>query len=140
VGLDSILRRCVLDHGRQDILWQFHSGVAGGYVGGKAIAVKVLQDGLWWATLFKDAHAYARSCNVCQRVSKPSRRDEFPFQIVQDLQAFEKWVVDFIGPINPTTKNSKARYIITATNDLTHWVEETNFQDCSTDTGARFIF
>jgi hypothetical protein len=38
LGLYSILRRCVLDHERQDILWECHSGVTGGHVGGKAIA------------------------------------------------------------------------------------------------------
>jgi hypothetical protein len=37
----------------------------------------------------------------CQRVGKPSCRDELPLQPVRALQAFEKWVVDFIGPINP---------------------------------------
>jgi transposase InsO family protein len=140
LGLDSILRRCVLDHERQDILWECHNGVAGGHVGGKATAQKVLQAGLWWETLFKDAKVYARSCDVCQRVGKPSRRDELPLQPVRALQAFEKWAVDFIGPINPTTKHSKARYIITATDYLTRWAEATVVQDCSTDTAARFIF
>jgi hypothetical protein len=42
LGLDSILRRCVLDHERQDILWEFHNGFAGGHVGGKATAHKFL--------------------------------------------------------------------------------------------------
>jgi hypothetical protein len=74
---------------------------------------------LWWATLFKDAKDYARSCDTCQRVGKPSHRDELPLQPVRALQAFEKWDVDFIGPINPPTKHSKARYIITATYYLT---------------------
>jgi hypothetical protein len=101
LGLDNILRRCVLNHERQDILWECHNGVAGGHVGGKATAQKVLQAGLWWATLFKDAKEYARSCDTCQRVGKPSHRDELPLQPVRALQAFEKWVVDFIGPINP---------------------------------------
>jgi hypothetical protein len=72
LGLDSILRRCVLDQERQDTLWEFHSGVVGGHVGGKTTAQKFLQDGLWWATLFKDAKAYARSCDVCQILHKPS--------------------------------------------------------------------
>jgi hypothetical protein len=36
LGLDSILRMCVLDHERQDILWECHSGFVGGHVGGKA--------------------------------------------------------------------------------------------------------
>jgi hypothetical protein len=42
LGLDSILMRCVLYHEIKDILWECHNGVAGGHVGGKAIAQKVL--------------------------------------------------------------------------------------------------
>jgi hypothetical protein len=61
LGLDIIPKRRVLDNERQNILWEFHSGVAGGHVGGKATTQKVLQDVLWWATLFKDAKAYDRS-------------------------------------------------------------------------------
>ena len=38
LGLDSILRIWVLDHERQYILWECHSGVAGGHVGEKATA------------------------------------------------------------------------------------------------------
>jgi hypothetical protein len=36
LGLNSIFRICVLDHERQDILWEWNNGVAGGHVGGKA--------------------------------------------------------------------------------------------------------
>ena len=72
LGLDNILRGCVLDHERQDILWECHSGVAGGHVGGKSTMQKVLQVGLWWDTLFRDTQAYAISCDVYQRVGKPS--------------------------------------------------------------------
>jgi hypothetical protein len=140
LGLENILKRCVLSHERQDILWEFHSGVVGGHVGGKDIAHKVLQFGLWWATLFKDAKYYDRSCDTCQRVGNPSRRDELPLQLVRALQKFEKWDVDFIGPINPPTNHSKARYIITAKNYLTIWAEAEEVQYCSTDKTDRFIF
>jgi hypothetical protein len=60
LGLDRILKRCALDDKIQDILWEFHNGVAGGHVRGKATAQKVLQARLWWATLFKDSKAYDR--------------------------------------------------------------------------------
>jgi hypothetical protein len=73
LGLDSILRRCVLDHERQDILWEFHSGVVRVHVGGKATVKKFLQVGLWWGMLFKDAKVYAISCDIFQRVGNPSR-------------------------------------------------------------------
>ena len=90
-----------MSHKRRDILWECRSGVVGGYVGGKATTHKVLQDGLWWDTLFEDAKAYSRSCDTYQRVGKPSHRDELPLEVVREIRSFEKWVVDFIGPINP---------------------------------------
>jgi hypothetical protein len=61
-------------------------------------------------------------------------------QLVRALQAFEKWVIDFIGPINPTSKHSKDRYIITTTNYLTRWDEVAFVQEFSTNTTERFIF
>jgi hypothetical protein len=119
-----------------DILWECHNGVAGGHVGIKTTAQKVLHVGLWWAMLFK----YAISCDTFQRVGNPSHRYELPLQPVRELQSFEKWVVDFIGPIHPLNKHSKARYIITAIYYLTRWTEAEAVQYCSTDTSARFIF
>jgi hypothetical protein len=39
---------------------------------------RILRAGLWWPTLHKDAKEYYKACDVCQRVGKPSRRDEMP--------------------------------------------------------------
>jgi len=42
LGLDNILRRCVLDQERLEILWECHNGFVGGHVGGKVTTQKVL--------------------------------------------------------------------------------------------------
>ena len=65
LGLDRILRHCVLNHERPNILWECHSGVAGGHVRGKTTARNILQARLWWPTVFKDDKEYARACDVC---------------------------------------------------------------------------
>jgi len=90
-----------MDHRGKDILWEFHEAVVRGHVGGKSIARKVLHDGLWWPTIFKDSKGHAKCCDVSRRVGKPFKRGEFPLHPVKALPPFEKWVVDFVGPVNP---------------------------------------
>jgi len=56
------------------------------------------------------------------------------------LQEFDKWAIDFFGPINPPGKKIGTRYIITTTDYLTRWAEAQPVKDCSVDTAAKFIF
>jgi hypothetical protein len=134
MGLDEILRRCVMEEKRPLILVEAHEGIARGHYVGKETAQKVLIASLWWPTLHKDAKDYYRACDVCQRVGKPSRRDEMPLVPQLTLQAFEKWAIDFLGHINPSGKRTGARYIITATEYLTIWEEARAVKDYSATT------
>jgi hypothetical protein len=115
MGPYEILRRCLMEAERPLILIEAHEGITGGHYVGKATVQKVLRASLWWPTLHRDAKDYSRACNVCQKVGKPSRRDEIPLAPQMTLQAFEKWAIDFVGPINPPGKRTGARYIIATT-------------------------
>ena len=73
-------------------------------------------------TLFKDAHEYARKCKVRQTAVGRERKTTFPLQPVNIQQPFEQWGLDIIGEITP--KSSKQhKYILTATDYFTKWVE-----------------
>ena len=63
-----------------------------------------------------------------------------PFKPQVTLQAFDKWDIDFVGPINPSGKCIGARYIITAIDYLTRWDEVGPVKDYSAVTIAQFIF
>jgi hypothetical protein len=65
-----------MEEERPLILTKSHEGIAGGHYTGKENAQKVLRASLWWPTLHRDAKDYSRACDVCQRVGKPSKRDE----------------------------------------------------------------
>jgi hypothetical protein len=101
---------------------------------------KVLRAGLRWPTLYKDAKEYSRACDVCQRVGKLSRRDEIPLAPQLTLESFEKWAIEFVGPINPLGKHIGARYIITAIEYMNRWAKARAVKDCSATTTACFLF
>lgn len=56
------------------------------------------------------------------------------------LRPFDKWAIDFVGPINPTAKKSRDRYIIAMTEYLTQWAEAKAVKDCSAGMAVQFIF
>ena len=61
---------------------------------------KVLKTGYYWPTLFKDAYAYARRCQIFQVNAGRERRLAFPLQPVTVQSPFEQWGLDVVGEIN----------------------------------------
>ncbi|XP_061355817.1 uncharacterized protein LOC133300313 [Gastrolobium bilobum] len=57
---DQLLRRCIPEGEQQKILEQCHNSPYGGHFAGARTAAKVLQSGLYWPSLFKDANLKSR--------------------------------------------------------------------------------
>jgi len=78
MGVDEILCRYVLEFEHTSILAEAHEGMVGGHYAGKVTAHNVFLVVLWWPTLHKDSKAYCKAYDACERIGKPSQRDEFP--------------------------------------------------------------
>ena len=81
-----------------------------------------------------NARDYCHNCDICQIMGKPSQRDEIPLVPQITLQEFDKWVVDFVGPISPAGKHTRAIYIIVVMDYLTRWEEDVPIKDCTATT------
>ena len=140
MGPNEILRHCVLDHKWPLILNKSHAGVAGGQYAGKAMMHNILQAWLWWPTMYTDAQDYCHSCYVCQRTRNPSWHDNIWLVLQLTLKTFDKWTIDFVGPINPTGMYNGACYIIIVTDYLRRWDEVVQVKDCTSMIAANFLF
>ncbi|XP_021734962.1 uncharacterized protein LOC110701656 [Chenopodium quinoa] len=81
---------------------------------------KVLQCGLWWPNLFNNVWEFVKSCDQCQRTGNISKRNEIPQQPILELEIFDVWGIDFMGPF-PTSYGNQ--YILVAVDYVSNWVE-----------------
>lgn len=61
-----------------------------------------------------------------------------PLQPQVLIEPFEKWALDFIGPINPPSKQKK--YILVCTDYVTKWVEAKALPSATENSVVQFLF
>ena len=102
---DQVIRRCVPEDEMYNILNHCHTLSCGGHFGGQRTAAKVLQSGFYWPSLFKDAHQFVSTCDKCQRMGNISRKDEPPMHPILEVELFDLWGIDFMGPFPASYNN-----------------------------------
>nr|XP_009793619.1 PREDICTED: uncharacterized protein LOC104240470 [Nicotiana sylvestris] len=117
--IESEARKMFL-HNVELVLYDCHTSPYGDHHGGDRTAAKVLQFGLFWQTLLKDAHAFIKKCDQCQRTRTITRRHEMPLNNILEVELFDVWGIDFMGPFPPSRGN---KYILLAVDYVSKWVE-----------------
>ncbi|KAI5328130.1 hypothetical protein L3X38_027526 [Prunus dulcis] len=117
---DQLIRRCVPEEEHESILRHSHELACGGHFGAKKTALKILQSGFFWPTLFKDAFNFCVKCDRCQRMGNISRRNELPLKNILFVELFDVWGIDFTGPFPSSFGYT---YILVAVDYVSKWVE-----------------
>ncbi|KAJ9547052.1 hypothetical protein OSB04_019595 [Centaurea solstitialis] len=120
MGTDQVLRRCVPDWEMQNILQDCHASPYGGHFGGQRTATKILQSGFFCPTIFKDSFEFVKKCDRCQRTGNVSQRNEMPLNNILEVELFDVWGIDFMGPFLMSFHN---QYILVAVDYVSKWVE-----------------
>ena len=66
------------------------------------------------------------------------KKSAFPLQHVSTERPFQQWGIDIVGPINPPS-SMQHKYIITATNYFTRWVEAAPLKIVNTNQVILFL-
>ena len=122
----------MLEDEMNSILNHCHTLPCGGHFGGQRTAAKVLQSCFYWPSLFKDAHQLVSTCDKCQQ----TRKDEQPMQTILEVEMFDLWGMDFMGPFPPSFNNL---YILLAVDYVSKWVEAIPTRTNDTRVVAQFL-
>ncbi|KAM2938069.1 hypothetical protein FF1_037907 [Malus domestica] len=117
---NQIVRRCVPNSDFNSILAFCHSYACGGHFGTQRTALKVLESGFYWPTLFKDARMFCLTCDRCQRTGSIGAKDQMPQAPIFNVEIFDVWGIDFMG-LFPSSFGFT--YIFLAVDYVSKWVE-----------------
>ena len=129
-----------MEHERQDIIQEAHSGAAGGHFSVETTIKKIHQVGMWWPSINKDCKDKIAQCDTCQRLGRHLPKNEMLLLPINPILAFETRAIDFIGPFPKQGKRTGARYIITIVEYVTKWEEEEPVPSCTKEVATKFIY
>nr|GEY95586.1 DNA-directed DNA polymerase [Tanacetum cinerariifolium] len=94
---DQVIQQCV--HGKEalDILVACHNRPTGGHHGANLTAKKIFDAGLFWATIYKDAHEFVKNCIDFMGPFSSSRGNKY---ILVAVDYLSKWVEAKALPTN----------------------------------------
>ncbi|XP_024013394.1 uncharacterized protein LOC112087755 [Eutrema salsugineum] len=70
--------------------------------------------------MFKDAQGVVSRCDSCQRHGNISKRNEMPQNLIFEVEVFDCWGIDFMGPFISSHGN---QYILVDVDYVSKWVE-----------------
>ncbi|MCO5593329.1 hypothetical protein L7F22_047339 [Adiantum nelumboides] len=121
------------------IITKAQTGSSRGHFSTDITYKKILQAGLRWQSVMADVGSYCKTCDICQRMGRPTAADMTPLTTIQLLEVFMKWGLDFMGSFKKITLR-KNKYIVMATCYVSKWVEAKALPNNTAKSTAWFLY
>jgi len=96
-----------------------HSEAYRGHFSSRKTTAKILQSGFYWPTMFKDTHAFCKTCENCQKLGSISKRHMMPLIPILVIEIFDCWGIDFMCPFPPSFG---FLYILVVVDYVSKWI------------------
>ena len=111
-----------LSHDEVDfIMREVDEGICGNHLGARSLVHKLTRAGYYWPTMLKDAQAYVKACDKCQRFSNFIRQPSEELTPITAPWPFAQWGLDIMGPFSTAVRQLK--FLVVGIDYFTKWVE-----------------
>ena len=100
---------------------EVHERICENHSGSRSLVYKFVRAGYYWPTMQKDAEAYVRACDKCQRFSNIIRQPTEELTPLTALWPFAQWGLDIMGPFPTAVRQLK--FLVVGIDYFTKWVE-----------------
>ncbi|KAA3477659.1 Retrovirus-related Pol polyprotein from transposon 17.6 [Gossypium australe] len=136
-NLEKVLKRC--EETNLVLNWEkSHFMVKEGLVLGHQISGKGLEVDKAKVEVIKHLSnsTNVKGCDQCQKIGNISKRDEMSQTGIIDVEVFDVWGIDFMGPFLSSFEN---KYILLAVDYVLKWVEVAALPTNNTKSVVRFL-
>jgi len=120
-GFSRPYLRC-LSHDEADyVMREVHEGICRNHSGARSLVHKLIRAGYYWPTMLKDAQAYVKACDKCQRFSNFIRQPSEELTPMTAPWPFTQWGLDIMGPFPMALRQLK--FLVVSIDYFTKWVE-----------------
>ena len=97
-GFSRPYLRCLSREEADYVMREVHEGICGNHSGARLLVHKLIRAGYYWPTMLKDAQAYIKTCDKCQRFINFIRQPSEEITPMIAPWPFTQWGLDIMGP------------------------------------------
>ncbi|RVW17418.1 Gypsy retrotransposon integrase-like protein 1 [Vitis vinifera] len=130
--------RCLGHSEAQYVLVELHEGICGNHSGGRSLAHRAHSQGYYWPTMKKDAAAYVKRCDKCQRHAPIPHMPSTTLKSISGPWPFAQWGMDIVGPLPAAPAQKK--FLLVATDYFSKWVEAEAYASIKDKDVTKFVW
>ena len=120
-GFSRSYLRCLNPKEANYVMREVLKGICGNHFGSQSLVHKLVRVGYYWPIVQKDAQAYVKTCDKCQRYNDLIRQPTKEITPMTAPWPFTQWGLDIMGPFPTTIRQVK--FLVVNIDYFTKWVE-----------------